>query len=226
MMGIRISDLSFAHGGRPVLAGLRLAMRAGERLAVLGPSGSGKTTLLRLIAGLERPAMGRIELGGVTVSTPSVVTPPHARGVSMAFQFPALWPHMTVLANATFGVAGVGKAEARERAEALLAEVGLAGFGGRYPHQLSGGEAKRVALVRALASQRAILLLDEPLVHVEPALRDALLGVIRAQVATTGATLLYVTHDAAEAASVVERCAWLVDGQLVDDAPGALPRPG
>ncbi|MEO8083170.1 MAG: ATP-binding cassette domain-containing protein [Ardenticatenales bacterium] len=215
-MNLQITDLTFARGDRTILDGLSLTVASGERCVILGPSGSGKTTLLRLIAGLERPAGGEIRLDGTVVSAPppARMTPPHARGIAMALQFPALWPHMTVLDNVTFGLAAHDRRGAQAIGEARLADVGLAGYGGRYPHQLSGGEAKRVALARALAPDRPLLLLDEPLVHVEPALRDTLLAVIDARLRASGATVVYVTHDAAEGDGVGGRQVWMKDGRV------------
>jgi ABC-type sulfate/molybdate transport systems ATPase subunit len=203
-----------AHPGAPVLSGLDLAVPSGERVAVLGPSGTGKTTLLRLLAGLDLPDAGEIRLGGELVTGAGVDVPPHRRGVALVFQFPALWPHMTVLDNVLFGSA----APDRARATALLDELALEGLGGRYPDQVSGGQAKRIALARALAAQRPLLLLDEPLTHVEPAMREMLLERVLAHAAADGATLVYVTHDPAEAAHAADRLLTLRDGRLVDAA--------
>jgi ABC-type Fe3+/spermidine/putrescine transport system ATPase subunit len=203
-MGIEVTGLTKSFGATPVLRSLDLAVPPGGRVAVLGDSGSGKTTLLRLVAGLEVPDAGEIRLGGEPVAGPGLDLPPHRRGVAFCFQFPALWPHMTVVDNVAFGVLGRSRAEARAAAAALLAPLGLAGLGRRYPDQLSGGQAKRVALARALAAGRARLLLDEPLTHVEPALRDELLAFLLDQARTQGATLVYVTHDPAEAEQAAE----------------------
>jgi iron(III) transport system ATP-binding protein len=220
-MELAITGLSKAYPGIRILDDLALAVAGGQRVAILGPSGAGKTTLLRLIAGLDLPDAGEIRLAGRLVTGPGVDLPPHRRGLAYAAQFPGLFPHMTVLDNVAFGVGG-DRAARRDRALALLAELELSGLAARYPDQLSGGQAKRSALARALAPARPLLLLDEPLTHVEPALRDTLLAVVRAHVAADGATLLYVTHEPHEAEQMAERRLTLADGRLVPvDAPAS-----
>jgi iron(III) transport system ATP-binding protein len=208
------AGLAKAFGSVAVLREVSFSLESGERLAVLGPSGSGKTTLLRVLAGLEVPDAGEVRLDGQLATGAKSLLPPHRRGMGVVFQFPALWPHMTVRDNIAFGVTDVDRASARERAEALLAQLELAGLGDRYPDEISGGQAKRVALARALAPARPILLLDEPVTHVEPALREHLLAVVRAHVEAHRVTLLYITHDEAEAARMAPRLARLEAGRL------------
>ena len=182
-------------GGRP-LADLSFEVRGRGRLAVLGPSGSGKTTLLRILAGLEAPEKGEVLIGGALASGPGdVVVSPHRRGVGFAFQHPRLWPHLRVGANVAFGIHGRSRAERRTRVGELLERCGLAGYADRFPDELSGGEAARVGLARALAPRPAILLLDEPFASVEVDLRDRLAGVVDGELAATGAALVYATHD-------------------------------
>jgi iron(III) transport system ATP-binding protein len=201
-------------GGRPLLADLCFEVERGGRLAVVGPSGSGKTTLLRILAGLEAPEAGEVRIAGVLASAAGeVLVPPHERGVGFAFQQPLLWPHLRVGANVAFGVHGVARAEARSRVAELLERCGLAGCASRFPDELSGGEAARVALARALAPRPALLLLDEPFASVEADLRDRLAGVVRDQQAATGATLVYATHD--------DGVLRLLEGKRLDLAPGA-----
>jgi len=196
-----------AFGDRRVLDEVSLDVPAGASVAILGPSGSGKTTLLRLIAGLEVPDAGEIAIGGRTVSRAGrVEVPPHQRGIGFVFQSSALWPHMTAAQNVAFGMGGRGDRSGRDgragRVASLLADVGLAGMEDRYPDQLSGGEARRVALARAIAADPALLLMDEPLTNLDADRRAQLLGLIVETVARTGATLVYVTHEAEEAARV------------------------
>jgi iron(III) transport system ATP-binding protein len=220
-MELHIEGLSKSYPAARILDDLALTVASGERVVILGPSGVGKTTLLRLIAGLDVPEAGEIRLAGQVVTGPGVDVPPHRRGLAYVAQFPGLFPHMTVLDNIAFGVAGE-RAARRARAAALLQELELTGLAERYPDQLSGGQAKRAALARALAPQRALLLLDEPLTHVEPALRDALLAVVRAHVAADSATLVYVSHDPAEATQMAPRCLVLTAGRLLPFASIAL----
>lgn len=213
---IHIQGLGKAFGGRTVLRGLDLDCAAGSRTAVLGPSGIGKTTLLRLIAGLELPDAGEIRLGAELASGPGWAREPHRRGVALAFQAPALWPHLRVRDTITFGLRRLGRAAARAAGEDWLERLRLEGLGGRYPDQLSGGQAQRVSLARALAAARPILLLDEPLSHLDPDLKASLTADLDGWLRAAGTTLVYVTHDAAEAAPLCDRTLALTDGRLVE----------
>jgi len=213
---IRIAGLGKAFGGRTVLRGLDLSCEAGSRTAILGPSGIGKTTLLRLIAGLELPDEGEILLGGERVSGPGWAREPHRRGVALAFQAPALWPHLRVRDTIAFGLRTLGRSAARAAAEDWLGRLRLEGLGGRYPDQLSGGQAQRVSLARALAAGRPILLLDEPLSHLDPDLKAALATELDGWLRAAGTTLVYVTHDAAEAAPLCHRTLALAEGRLLE----------
>lgn len=203
--GLRIQDLGVSKGGVPVLAGLELEAAPGERLAILGPTGCGKTTLLRAIAGLEIPDRGTIALEGRIQSGPGLHLPPAERGIAMAFQQPALWPHLTVEGNIAFAVAHLGRAEARARTAWALELLGLEALARRHPAQLSGGQARRAALARALAPRAPLLLLDEPLVNLDPASREACAQALRIAHQAAPCTLLLVTHDRAEAEALCSR---------------------
>jgi iron(III) transport system ATP-binding protein len=176
---------------------------AGTLVTLLGPSGCGKTTTLRLIAGLELPTRGTILIGGHDVSQIAA----SERDVSMVFQSYALFPHMTVLENVRYGlvVAGMAKAQADERARVTLAAVGLTGFDARLPSELSGGQQQRVAVARALVLEPAVLLFDEPLSNLDARLRRQMRDEIRELQQRLALTVVYVTHDQAEAMAVSDR---------------------
>jgi len=192
-----------------VLDGVSLSVGAGEVVALLGPSGSGKSTLLRVIAGTVAPDSGRVLVHGVDVST----RPTHLRGVGMVFQDNQLFPHMSVLDNVAFGpkMAGVGRSERNERAATWVRRVGLSGFEERRVADLSGGEAKRVALARTLAAEPAAVLLDEPLTGLDRELHDRLAAELGTLLHDAKVTALLVTHDHDEAATIADRTARLAD---------------
>ena len=196
---IRVEGLTKSYGSTQVLRRMSLAVADKSTLTILGPSGQGKTTLLRIIAGLDLPDEGEVYLGGKLVTRPGWATLPHTRGIGFLFQGAALWPHMTVTQNILFGIQDLPKAVAGARVVELLAATELTGLGDRYPDQISGGQARRVALARALAPNPPYLLLDEPMTHVEVALKDRLLMLVRGHAAATGATMVWVTHEPAEA---------------------------
>lgn len=192
---ITVRNVTKYFHGPPVLSGVSLEVQRGETVVIWGPSGSGKSTLLRLIAGLELPDAGEIWIDDLCVSTSQWATAPYTRGIGYMFQRSALWPHMTVTKNIAFGLNSATKEHIRERVNLLLKQMAIAHLAERYPEQLSGGEARRVALARALAPQPKYLLLDEPLTSLDPALREILLKVIMAQVRSTQGSLIYVTHN-------------------------------
>ncbi len=203
----------FVDRERPAVDAVSFAVAAGECLAVLGPSGSGKSTVLRSIAGLDVPTAGRILVDGTDVAGVA----PERRGMAMVFQRPLLFPHLSVLDNVAFAatVAGQPRREARADARQFLELVQLEGFGTRPVTALSGGQEQRVAIARALAARPRVLLLDEPFSALDPELRSdmhALLAAIRAQLAPT---VVIVTHDREEAATVADRVALLEHGRLL-----------
>jgi iron(III) transport system ATP-binding protein len=214
MSDIRTTGLRFARQGFE-LGPLDLELEPGSRCALVGPSGSGKSTLLRLLAGLERPRAGEIVIDGKVASTPRTLLDPSARGIGFVFQSGALWPHMTALRHLTFAAPRLGAAGALE----LLGRVGLAGKEGRRPAELSGGEAQRLGLARALAGTPRILLLDEPLQQLDAHLRDELAGLIREVALERNTTTLVVTHDAREAIVIAERALVIDGGRVIEAGP-------
>jgi iron(III) transport system ATP-binding protein len=214
-----IDGLRKSFGEREVLSGVSLEADAGSLTAILGASGSGKTTLLRLIAGFDRADAGTIELGGRMVEGPRDFVRPERRGIGYVPQDGALFPHLSVAGNVAFGLKG----RSEDRVEELLALVGLAGFEKRVPHQLSGGERQRVALARALASDPALVLLDEPFSSLDVELRTSMRREVVEVLRNAGVTAILVTHDQDEALSIADRVAVLQRGTIVQvDEPSVL----
>lgn len=206
-LGKRYPDVTALHD-------LRLTINRGEFFSLLGPSGCGKTTTLRLIAGLDCLSEGRIVIDGLLVSSPSYFMPPEKRGVGIVFQDYALFPHMTVFENVAFGLYGRTRAAVAKRGGELLALVGLAGAGQKYPHEMSGGQKQRIALARALAPAPQVMLLDEPFSCLDAELRAALRSETKEILRDSGATVILVTHDQEEAFSLSDRVGLLNGGKL------------
>jgi len=185
------------------------------RLAILGPSGSGKTTILRLIAGLEIPTEGTITIDGKVVSTPDSLVMPSERSVGFVFQTPALWPHMNVERNILFALQEQSPDEARKRLDELLGQMAIKDLRYRFPYQLSGGEARRVSLARALAPNPSLLLFDEPLIHLDEELKTDILTLIADNVKASASSMIYVTHDKREAEAIADTTVRLKNGQVV-----------
>ena len=220
---VRLTGLRKSYGSVEAVAGVDLEIAEGEFFTMLGPSGSGKTTLLRLIAGFERPDAGRVELGGADVTR----QPPYARDVNTVFQDYALFPHMSVLANVEYGlrVRRVPRPQRRQRAQAALEMVRLAGLGDRKPVQLSGGQRQRVALARAIVNEPQVLLLDEPLGALDLKLRQEMQLELKRIQREVGITFIYVTHDQEEALTMSDRIAVLNRGRIAQcDAPETIYR--
>jgi iron(III) transport system ATP-binding protein len=209
---VTVDRLEHARPPKFRLGPVSFAVPAGGRLAVVGPSGSGKTTLLRCHAGLERPGAGTIRIGEQLVDGPGVRVPPDRRQLGLVFQDGALWSHMTVLQHLTFAAPGMGKHDALS----LLAQGGLDGHAHKKPGQLSGGEAQRLGLLRALAPRPAVLLLDEPLRSVDVHQRDQLVLLVRTLCDERDVTTILVTHDRDEALALATELVVLRDGQLVE----------
>jgi iron(III) transport system ATP-binding protein len=199
---LQLDRVSHAYGRQAVVDDLSISLEEGEIGCLLGGSGCGKTTVLRLIAGFERPGAGEIRLRGETVGSPQRQLPPEQRHIGMVFQDYALFPHLTIAANVGFGL--VTSAEKQRRVEELLDIVGLAGHGGKFPHELSGGQQQRVALARALAPRPWLLLLDEPFSNLDVELRERLSLEVREIIKRTGTTAILVTHDQHEAFAVAD----------------------
>lgn len=203
----------FPRTPRPALDDVSFDVRDRELVTLVGASGSGKTSLLRILAGLETPDTGEIRLDGDALTRgPRVLLPPEHRHMGFVFQNHALFPHLKVSENVAFGLARGERST--EHIEALLELVGLGGLAGRYPHELSGGERQRIALVRALAPDPRLLLMDEPFSSLDQSLREELRDETRALIKRRDATTILVTHDTADALAVSDRIVVLREGRV------------
>jgi thiamine transport system ATP-binding protein len=214
--GLRVSSLSVTYPGNPpVIAvdGVDLSVAPGEIVALLGPSGCGKSSLLSAIVGVVEPSRGTVAWDGVDLAQ----TPVHKRGFGLVFQDGQLFPHRTVAGNVAFGLemAGVPQHEREVRVEAMLALVGLEGYGARAITELSGGQRQRVALARSLAPAPRLLALDEPLSSLDADLRARLAVDVREILRESGTTAIVVTHDPAEAEVMAARVLRMRDGKFV-----------
>ena len=200
--------------GRRVVDRVTLQLQAGEVMCLLGPSGCGKSTTLRIAAGVESLTSGSVSIDGKIVAGEDIMVPPENRGIGLMFQDFALFPHMTVARNIAFGLKG-SRAECRNTVTSLLSKVGLEAFADSYPHQLSGGEQQRVALLRALAPKPSIILMDEPFSGLDNRLRDSVRNETFDLLREEGASVLLVTHEPEEAMRVADRIALMRNGRIM-----------
>jgi len=210
-------------GGKPAVNDVSMTIREGGFLALLGPSGCGKTTVLRMIAGFEQPSDGAILLGERVLADAGSMVPPERRNMAMVFQSYALWPHMTVAENTGYPlkVRGITGERYRRKVMDALATVRLDAYAERRPSELSGGQRQRVALARCLVTEPDVVLLDEPLANLDRHLRQEMEETFREFHATSGATMVYVTHDQAEAMALATDVAVMSEGRLLQMAPPA-----
>ncbi|WP_027016474.1 ABC transporter ATP-binding protein [Comamonas composti] len=228
-MFLTVSELGVRYPGRdqPAVQGVSLNLAAGDIGVLIGPSGCGKTTLLRAVAGLEPVSSGEIRIDGQLVGSAGYALPPEQRRIGMVFQDYALFPHLSVGRNVSFGIHHLPKARQQQRVDEVLELVGLAGSAQRYPHELSGGQQQRVALARALAPSPQLMLLDEPFSNLDVDLRERLAHEVRGILKAAGATALFVTHDQLEAFAIGDMIGVVHQGRLQqwDDAHSLYHRP-
>jgi sn-glycerol 3-phosphate transport system ATP-binding protein len=212
MISVDVRAVTKTWGATRAVDDVSFAVEKGELIVLLGPSGCGKSTMLRMIAGLDEPTAGGIEIEGRDVRGQTGA----ARGVAMVFQSYALFPHLTVADNITFGlsVRGIAKQEMARRLDRIAALLGLEALLRRKPTQLSGGQQQRVALGRALIAEAPVCLLDEPLSNLDAQLRQELRREIRALQQRLGITMIYVTHDQTEAMSMADRVILMRGGRI------------
>jgi spermidine/putrescine transport system ATP-binding protein len=212
-IAVGIHGVSKRFGDVTAVDAVNLEIGDGEFFSLLGPSGCGKTTTLRMIAGLEFPTEGSVQIYGEEMG----LRPPNQRPVNTVFQSYALFPHMTVAANIAFGLLmqKVDKTEVAERVDNVIDLVQLTGMGDRRPKQLSGGQQQRVALARALVNRPKVLLLDEPLGALDLKLRQAMEIELKELQTRVGITFVYVTHDQEEALTMSDRIGVMSGGKLL-----------
>ncbi|UUX49900.1 ABC transporter ATP-binding protein [Nisaea acidiphila] len=216
MTGIAVKGLTKSWGATTAVEDVSFTVEPGTFSVLLGPSGCGKSTILRLISGLESASSGSIEIGGKDVTA----RPPAERDLAMVFQSYALFPHLSVAENILFGLK-VRKATKQDQSARLARVADLLGLSGlleRRPSQLSGGQQQRVALGRAIIAEKPVCLMDEPLSNLDAKLRHEMRVEIRALQRKLGMTMVYVTHDQAEAMGMADRIILLKDGRIEQDA--------
>ncbi len=229
MSGIDLKNINKHFGDNHVLKNINLKIENGEFMTLLGPSGCGKTTLLRVIAGLENPEKGIVVIGGNKVVDSGVhhYEQPGKRGLNLVFQSYALWPHMTVFENVSFGlsVKKISKTETRKKVEDALDRMQIKQLIDRYPSELSGGQQQRVAIARAIVTEPKVLLLDEPLSNLDAKLRVEMRTELKRLHHDLKTTIVYVTHDQVEALTLSSRIAVFFEGELIQvDTPQNLYR--
>ncbi len=224
MSRIQLNHIEKYYGSNHVLKNVTLDIEDGEFMTLLGPSGCGKTTTLRVIAGLERPQSGRIDMDGKEIvnAEEAFFENPSKRNLNLVFQSYALWPHMTVFDNVAFGLKlkRLPRDEIQKRVENALERLQMLEYIKRYPSELSGGQQQRVAIARAIVSEPKLLLLDEPLSNLDARLRIDMRSELKRLHEELGTTVVYVTHDQVEALTLSTRIAVFFEGELVQvDTP-------
>ena len=225
---LEINDVSFAYpDGTRVCEDLSFIVDDGEIGCLLGPSGCGKTTVLRLIAGFERPSSGEIRIRQKLLADTRMSTPPEKRRIGLVFQDYALFPHLTVAKNVSFGLRHLSAAAAAAQTREMLEMVRLTNEAQKYPHEISGGQRQRVALARALAPKPDLLLLDEPFSNLDVELREKLGLEVRALLRHLSTPALLVTHDQHEAFSIADKIGVMNEGKILqwDSAYNLYHRP-
>jgi iron(III) transport system ATP-binding protein len=218
MSHVILKNVTKFFGEVKAVDGLNLEIAKGECFSLLGPSGCGKTTTLRMIAGFEDLDEGEILIGNKLISSSyqKFYTPPEKRNFGMVFQAFAVWPHLTVFENVAFPlrVKGLSKHEINERAKTALENTSLTSLSSIYPIKISGGQLQRIALARAIALNPTVMLLDEPLSNLDPQLREEMRFEIKDLQKKLGFTIIFVTHDQAEAMALSDRIMVMKDGVL------------
>ena len=220
---LSLTDIQYAFNQKPVLKNINLSIAQHELCALIGPSGCGKTTLLRLISGLLRPLAGKIHLNQKLIADEKYALAPNQRPIGMVFQDYALFPHLNVFHNIAYGIKHLDEKAQRQLLDPLIEMGKIATLLQRYPHQLSGGEQQRVALIRSLASQPDLLLLDEPFSNLDSDHRSQLAREVAQLLRDQKATAILVTHDQQEAFAFADHIGVLIAGEMMQwDQPKNL----
>lgn len=215
MYKITLEHIAHYYGDKETLKDFSFSFERGKIICLLGPSGCGKTTLLRLIAGLEEPSDGTVEIEGTIVSRKKqTIVPPHKRNIGFIFQDLALWPHFNVYGNIAFGLKEKKQKNIKSKVAGLLDLFGIGDKTTKYPHELSGGQKQMVALARSLALQPEILLMDEPLANIDTHLKENILQHLKTVQREKQFTLLYVTHDHREAMKIADHIIVMDQGRI------------
>ena len=211
---LEIKNLSHSYGEtNQVIQNINLEIEKSDRVAILGPSGCGKSTLLRLIAGLEKPNLGQIVIDGTVVSTEKFIEPPEKRKIGLVVQEKALFPHLSVYDNISFGIKK--NIDKKAITDDLLELLKIDSLKNKYPHEISGGEQQRVALARSLAPNPKLLMLDEPFSALDKDLKGVLYEEISQVFSERGSTILLVTHDSQEAEIMTKKQMKMEKGQFL-----------
>ena len=217
---LTLSNISKSFDSTEVLKDISLDIEKGKIISLLGKSGSGKSTLLNIIAGFERSQSGMLCLNNKILSDSHTFVEPQKRNIGFVFQNYALFPHMTIFDNITFGIDRLAKEEKIKVASKLLNLVDLSGYEARYPHELSGGQQQRIALIRAMALNPELILLDEPFSGIDTMLKAQIQKELLSILKSTHKTAIIVTHDASEAMAMSDKIIYLEDGKIMQyDTP-------
>jgi len=215
-MFVNMTDIDFCYdkNNENILEDFELNIDKGQTLSILGESGSGKSTILRLLAGLERQKKGQIVIGNKIMNNENTFVSPENREVGMVFQDYALFPHMTVFENISFGISHLSKTKRKEKVMEILNLVDLVDHKSKYPHQLSGGQQQRTALARAIVTEPQILLLDEPFSNLDTNLKNNIRESLKEIINVIGITTIIVSHDKLDALKLADQLIVLKEGKI------------
>ena len=216
-MFLKVKNLDFKYnsGDDEILKNINFELEEGDIVCILGESGSGKSTLLRLLAGLEKPEQGVIEIDDQTVVDSDKFVLPEEREIGVVFQDYALFPHMTVEDNILFGIKDRDEQYKKDKLKDLLRLIGLTEYKSQYPHQISGGQKQRVSLARALARDPSLIVMDEPFSSLDANLQSKIRKELKEILKVTGTTSIFVSHDQEDAVSIADRVIILENGEIV-----------